>query len=236
MTNPSATRWLADDTPVDRGSAASGAVLLADTAGSDGAPGLAVALEQPDRAAAKPQQLLAISLVQQPYSKFDNLKGTLWIDSVSPSKIRQSFPADQTAPLQTWIMTNALKCPGCGGGMSRAHRRLLEKAVYSDAFACSRCKLRLGWYHPFFFWVLRQFRFVFSCYVRCGKQESVSRLEKRDYIDSVSKNPLALFQRLLRAPTTRCSPCRLQFYHSRPPLSCSNAQPAAPAGENPPAL
>ena len=127
-----------------------------------------------------------------------------------------------------------VKCPGCASKMVRAHRRFLEKAVYSDAFVCSRCKLRLGWYHPFLFFLLRQFRFVFSYYarcVRCGKQESVSRLEKRDKIDSVSKNPLALFQCLLGAPVNRCSPCRLQFYDWRPPRP--GASTAAPAGENP---
>src|ERR1700693_4157808 len=133
-------------------------------------------------------------------------------------------------------MGNALKCRGCGGSMTRSHRRLLEKAVYSDAFACSRCKLRLGWHHPFLFFLLRQFRFVFSSYarcVRCGKQESVSRLEKRDYIDSVSKNPLALFQLLLGAPINRCSPCRLQFYDWRPPRPGSSTEEPVGAGENP---
>jgi hypothetical protein len=135
-------------------------------------------------------------------------------------------------------MSNVLKCPGCASKMVRAHRRLLEKAVYSDAFVCSRCKLRLGWYHPFLFSLLKQFRFVFSCYarcVRCGKQESVSRLEKRDYIDSVSKHPLALFQRLLGAPINRCSPCRLQFYDWRPTRAVSITEKTASAGENPPA-
>ena len=162
--------------------------------------------------------------------------GTLWIDSINLSKIAQHWAAGPDRPLQACIVNNALKCPVCGGGMTRAHRRLPEKVVYSDAFACSRCKVRLGWYHPFVFLILRQFRFVFSCYarcVRCGKQESISRLEKRDYIDSVSKNPLALFQRLLGAPINRCSPCRLQFYDWRRPRPGSSTGKVAPAGENP---
>ena len=162
--------------------------------------------------------------------------GTLWIDSVNVSKSAQRCAAGPDRPLQSCIVNNALKCPVCGGGMTRAHRRLPEKVVYSDAFTCSRCKVRLGWYHPFVFLILRQFRFVFSCYarcVRCGKQESISRLEKRDYIDSVSKNPLALFQRLLGAPINRCSPCRLQFYDWRRPRPGSSTGKVAPAGENP---
>ena len=128
-------------------------------------------------------------------------------------------------------MGNALKCPDCGGGMSRTHRRRLEKAVYSDAYVCSRCKTRVGWYYPSLLFFLVQFRFMFSWYsrcVRCGRQESVSRLEKRDHIDSVSKNPLALFQRLLWAPVHRCSPCRLQFYDWRPPRPSSSTEKPAP--------
>jgi len=40
------------------------------------------------------------------------------------------------------------KCPKCDGRLGRAHRKALEKLMYSDVFSCDKCKIRVGWYHP----------------------------------------------------------------------------------------
>jgi len=111
--------------------------------------------------------------------------------------------------------------------MAHVHRKLLEKLVYSDAYLCVRCNVRVGWYHSFLLAQLVRLRFVFSCHTRClkcGKTERVSRLAKRDYIDGVSKSPLSWLQRVMGAPINRCSACRLQYYDWRRPSPEAKSQ------------
>ena len=104
--------------------------------------------------------------------------------------------------------------------MARTHRKRLEKVVYSDAFVCVRCGVRVGCLYAILRDAKIQFECLFSRYsrcLRCGKTEQVSRLEKRDYIDRFAKHPLSWVQRVMGAPISRCSACRLQYYDWRRP-------------------
>ena len=111
--------------------------------------------------------------------------------------------------------------------MGRAHRKALEKLIYSGVFSCDKCKARVGWYHPLALAQIVRFQFVFSRHsrcLRCGRAEPVSRLAKRDYIDGLAKSPLSWLQRLTGAPINRCSACRLQYYDWRRPTPDAKSQ------------
>jgi hypothetical protein len=111
--------------------------------------------------------------------------------------------------------TDAPDCLTCGFQLHRRHRSLLERLLFSDAYYCSTCHRTTRQLHARLD-VLE--RFVFStrthC-VRCGTSR-VHRLERRDYIDSVSHHPLVLLLRLTGAPRYKCPRCRLQYHDWRP--------------------
>jgi uncharacterized Zn finger protein len=107
-------------------------------------------------------------------------------------------------------------CPNCGTDLTRRHRTLPQKLVYSDAFQCRKCGLRRRIVHQ----VLRvNATFFLSRYthcIRCGTPR-VHRSAKADRIDSMSHHVVSLIQRLSGAPVNRCIACRLQYYDWRPP-------------------
>lgn len=110
-------------------------------------------------------------------------------------------------------------CPACSRRMSRVHRSPVQKILYGDSFICPKCKTKRGRLRPALAELVSSLRFVFSKSSRCPKCESygVYRLTERDRIDSMSSNPVALFQFLLRAPVHKCPKCRLRFYDWRKP-------------------
>ena len=107
-------------------------------------------------------------------------------------------------------------CPVCGGHLTRSHRRPLQRLYYTDLFRCRGCDYEGGRLHPF---LQNNVHFVFSRRTRCPRCGSldVHRLEKRDRVDSLSKNLLSRVQRLVGAPINKCPACRLQYYDWRKP-------------------
>lgn len=110
------------------------------------------------------------------------------------------------------------RCPQCRGEGGRYPRTRLQKLVYSGVFRCRSCDLHIAVLHPFLKRLMVSVGFLLSMYTRCVRcaTHSVSPLDKRDYIDAVTKNPLGLFQFLLGAPVKDCEGCRLQYYDWRP--------------------
>jgi uncharacterized protein with PIN domain len=106
-------------------------------------------------------------------------------------------------------------CDACGAHLSRVHRTAIEKLVFADVFRCGRCGRRVRRGHR---WARVNLSFYFSTRTRCVRCGSVDvrRAHKLDHVDSVSKHPLSLLQRLLLAPVTRCFACRLQYFDWRP--------------------
>ena len=107
-------------------------------------------------------------------------------------------------------------CPNCGRDLTRRHRSLFQKVVYSDVFECRKSGLRPRVVHRF---VRVNATYFFSRYthcVRCGTAR-VHRSAKADRIDSVSKHVVSMVQRMSGAPVYRCVACRLQYYDWRPP-------------------
>ena len=108
-------------------------------------------------------------------------------------------------------------CPDCGYPMARKPRNFFQKLLYRAWFSCPACGTRVIWYAPRREAVVNLCRFMFSRHSICPAcgGDRPKRLERRDLIDPVSKNPLARIQVLLGAPILRCSPCRLQYYDWR---------------------
>ena len=109
-------------------------------------------------------------------------------------------------------------CPSCASRMSRAHRTRLQKVLYFETFVCPKCHLHVSRYHSFLSLILLQFRFIFSGHtrcIRCGQESTVHRIDRRDKLDPFTRNPLALFQKILGAPIAKCTVCRLQYYDWR---------------------
>ena len=52
-------------------------------------------------------------------------------------------------------------------------------------------------------------------------------MTKRDRIDSLSRHPLSMIQRVLLAPLYRCKNCRLQYYDWRPRKEAQGIRPKA---------
>lgn len=105
--------------------------------------------------------------------------------------------------------------PDCGTRLFRVHRTPLEKLVYSEAFRCDACGERVRYAHR----VLGvTAAFYLSAYTRCVRCATfdVRRGARLDRVDSVSKHPLSVIQRLLGAPINRCFACRLQYFDWRP--------------------
>jgi uncharacterized protein with PIN domain len=112
------------------------------------------------------------------------------------------------------------KCPQCGSALSRVHRSRWQRLVYSQAYRCNRCKTAITWYYSFLHRQIVRAKFLFSSKSRCVQcgSPAVQELLKRDYVDPVSRNPLARIQKLVAAPIKRCPACRLQYYDWRPIL------------------
>jgi hypothetical protein len=109
-----------------------------------------------------------------------------------------------------------LQCPGCAKHMMRVHRSLMQKALYSDIFRCTRCDRRLNRVRPI---VSATALFTFARHshcIRCSTPD-VERLKKRDRVDSLSHHPASILLALTGAPFNRCSACRLQFHDWRHP-------------------
>jgi hypothetical protein len=106
-------------------------------------------------------------------------------------------------------------CPRCGGRQVRCHRRLYEKPFYAETVRCTRCEHRSPRGHTR---LARSIAFMLALHARCPRcgRHDVHTGSKLDRIDSQSRHPLSLLQRLLLAPLRKCHPCRLQFYDWRP--------------------
>jgi hypothetical protein len=106
-------------------------------------------------------------------------------------------------------------CGRCGYHLTRTHRLLLEKVIYSETYSCAKCGERV-----------RRLRrqidpahvFLLSLHTRCVQCGStrIERLKARDRIDPVSSHPFSQLLRLTGAPVNRCPACRLQYYDWRP--------------------
>jgi predicted RNA-binding Zn-ribbon protein involved in translation (DUF1610 family) len=108
-------------------------------------------------------------------------------------------------------------CPNCGLHMTRVHRSAMQKVLYRDVLACSRCRfrtkrLRIGVDVALTFYFSR-----FTHCIRCGSPR-IERLSKRDVVDSMSRHPVSGVLRLTGAPIRRCPACRLQYCDWRPPV------------------
>jgi hypothetical protein len=100
--------------------------------------------------------------------------------------------------------------------MTRTHRTLSQKLLYSDVFRCRKCGRRLQRSRLSSSGLLT---FAFSRYshcIRCGTPD-VHRMKRRDRIDSVSRHPISLLFALIAAPLNRCYSCRLQYRDWRRP-------------------
>jgi predicted nucleic acid-binding Zn ribbon protein len=98
----------------------------------------------------------------------------------------------------------------------RAHRSFLQRLLYSAIYRCHKCGQSEKLYHRHWF---VSFHLVFSTHSRCVRCGGVRvyRVLKRDGVDSYSKHPVSLFQKLLFAPLVKCPACRLQFHDFRKP-------------------
>ena len=112
--------------------------------------------------------------------------------------------------------------------MMRSHRTRLQRAFYSVVFECPRCRCGVGWHRPFLFRQLVRMRFVFSRHSRCVRCSGygVYEISRRDHVDTMSREPLGWFQRLLGAPIKKCPSCRLQYYDWRPVRTGGNPRAA----------
>jgi hypothetical protein len=111
--------------------------------------------------------------------------------------------------------------------MARTRRTLLQRILYTNVYACPRCEVHLGWYYRGFFRQIVYWRFIFSRYSRCVSCGSygIHRIDRRDPIDSMSRNPLGRLQFLLGAPVKKCPACRLQYYDWRPARTTREVTP-----------
>lgn len=111
-------------------------------------------------------------------------------------------------------------CRSCGGNLRRSRRSGLERLLYSAAYRCEKCKLRVRVSHVEH---ISDARFV-SC-PKCNRTD-LKILTRRDRVDRFSRNPLRLIQGFLGAKLYHCWSCRLQFYDfrkRRPPEEKTNA-------------
>jgi hypothetical protein len=117
----------------------------------------------------------------------------------------------------------------------RTHRTRLEKLVYSDVFRCSKCSFQAR--QPHLFIRKMNFGFLLSRYTHCVHCGTiyVTRVNRRDRIDSVSKNILSRIQHALGAPLNKCVACRLQYYDWRRPWAPTSEEKLEPATTLPPA-
>lgn len=106
-------------------------------------------------------------------------------------------------------------CPDCGTQLSRVHRSRVEKLLFSNVFRCERCARRLRRAHRV---IHVDVTFYLSTYTRCIRcaTPDVRRSARLDRVDSISRHPLSVVQRLFGAPINRCFSCRVQYFDWRP--------------------
>lgn len=108
-------------------------------------------------------------------------------------------------------------CTQCGGHLHRIHRTFTERFAYMAIYECRECKDISS--------VPRRFRYHFGEHPRCPKCGTlrISKLKRRDRIDSMSRSLLNLLERMCGGGLYHCRFCRLQFYDRRKSMA---AQPA----------
>ena len=112
--------------------------------------------------------------------------------------------------------------------MRRSRRGFFESMFFAAAYRCDECRHRLRF--------SRVKEIVGKRYVscpRCGGY-GLSVLVKRDYIDSISKNPFRRLLGFLNARLYHCRGCRFQFHdlRRRAPLSERKLQVGTFRSEN----
>ena len=118
------------------------------------------------------------------------------------------------------------KC-SCGRSLTRVHRSVLQRLLYSGAYRCKGCGRTS----------FRMHRWIFATYgsVSCGHSRCiycggsrVHRVHKNDRVDSFSRHPLSVLLGLFFAPVVKCPSCRVQFHDFRKPLEPHSAHISKP--------
>jgi hypothetical protein len=101
------------------------------------------------------------------------------------------------------------KCTFCNDSLTRTHRRLWEKPIYSVVFKCRACESRIG--------AKREFFHYFGGHAKCPRcgTEEVKQRSTLDRIDRLVKTPISVFQALTGGKLYHCLFCRIQFYDLR---------------------
>ena len=102
-------------------------------------------------------------------------------------------------------MRTSRDCYRCGNTLRRVQRTFLEKILYSGAYRCQDCDVRI--YDPNLLWIdLRKYA---NC-PSCGTAKITLR-NSPDPIEKVYKSPYSFVKRILGSRLYRCQYCRLQF-------------------------
>jgi len=93
--------------------------------------------------------------------------------------------------------------------MRRSRRRIFENLLFTSAYRCDACRLRVRISRLA---VLKKLRYA-AC-PRCGGY-SLSVLARRDHIDAMWNTPVRIIVSKMHARLYHCRGCRLQFYDLR---------------------
>jgi len=107
------------------------------------------------------------------------------------------------------------QCPRCTRALGRTHRSALEKLLFSDAWHCATCHVRVRRLYPRLEVRLRFYFSRHTCCIRCGNTR-IQRLSCRDRLDAMTLSVTSQFLRLTGAPLNKCNLCRLQYHDWRP--------------------
>ena len=107
-------------------------------------------------------------------------------------------------------------CPRCSGRIEPVDQTRLQSILYSEAFVCTGCGVRMELYRGLISFVINNHRFLFSRYSHCLSCGSAN-VDRGRKAHSVSKNPLGWIQLLAAAPLMECYPCGRQYFDWRIP-------------------
>jgi hypothetical protein len=109
--------------------------------------------------------------------------------------------------------SSCFMCTNLQGAVYKDPRTHMERFVFSAAYMCTGCDVRMRQLRP----SLSSLHFIFSRHTTCPSCgiDWVRPAAQESFLSRVSRHPLSFIQQIRRAPSFICVLCGMHYYDSR---------------------